>query len=260
MTIWGSAYESLSLEEKCAELNRLIAEWREPGFVSVRPARVVPDTTNREGTGISAMHVHFVAHSIQSEGFETRDDVTGAGHDVPFLVREVTGAASELGGESLAKWARAQAENAELPPAQPWAAADGEEYFCSLGNSHFFQALNHFGAASRRKFRRRGDDAAPVAYSAAADAPLRSALDGGVRSVVLRREMPKQERRFVSQMLNAAFEYSVDVDAGGGVRVDPGREVRQFGSFGGLTKHADAWQLDELVEMKARNLGLTIVR
>ena len=101
MTIWGSAYESLSLEEKCAELNRLIAEWREPGFVSVRPARVVPDTTNREGTGISAMHVHFVAHSIQCEGFETRDDVTGAGHDVPFLVREVTGAASELGGESL---------------------------------------------------------------------------------------------------------------------------------------------------------------
>ena len=38
-----------------------------------------------------------------------------------------------------------QAENEEYPPRQLWASRPGEAFFCSLGNSHFFQALNLVG-------------------------------------------------------------------------------------------------------------------
>ena len=71
--------------------------------------------------------------------------------------------------------------------------------------------------------------------------------------MVLRGDMPKDERKFVAQMLNAAYEYMWVTDpATGDVRVDIEREIRSFTSFDGLIKHADAWQLDELIEMRMR--------
>lgn len=75
----------------------------------------------------------------------------------------------------------------------------------------------------------------------------------GVEGVVLKAEMPKDERKFVSQMLNAAFEYRWVTDlATGGVRVDHDQEFRNFTSFEGMVKHADAWQLDEIIEMRMK--------
>ena len=199
-TIWGSAYEHMSDAERVAELNRLIARWREPGFFYVRPALVVPDLTNREGTGISPKHVHWVALQMQNKGFEPHNDRTGAGHDLPFLVREQHGAASELGEGSLAQWQRLQLEHPDLPPPQP-AARDGDEFFCSLGNGHFFQALNLFGTSHRRLFRGEGVErtAPDRRYEIGDDVRLRSAVEEGVRSIVLRPGMAKAERKFVCQ-------------------------------------------------------------
>ena len=89
----GTRYEKMNQAQKVAALNALIAEWREPGFVRVKPARVIPDTTNREGTGVSAMHVHYIAVSMQMNGFTPRDHMTGKGMAV-WLAMPMTRAMS----------------------------------------------------------------------------------------------------------------------------------------------------------------------
>jgi hypothetical protein len=248
----GTKYEAMHGAEKVAALNALIAEWREPGMVRVRPAHVVPDTTNRENTGISAMHVHYIAASMARQGFTPRDSATGAGHDLPILVRETTGSASALGAESLQKWCASQARNSDYPPSQPWTGKPDEVFFCSLGNGHFFQALNLFGSEHRRKFDSEGQPTDEV-YSMQGDPKLAEAVALGVDALVLRQGIPKADRKFVTTMLNSTFEYLWAVDADGTVRVDQGTEIRQFTSFDGLTKHSDSFQLDEIIEMRLRH-------
>lgn len=248
----GTKYEAMDGAEKVAALNALIAEWREPSMVRVQPARVVPDTTNRENTGISAMHVHYIANLMVRQGFTPRDNETGKGHDLPLLVRETAGSESPLGAESLTKWRAAQALNADYPPSQPWMGRDGEQFFCSLGNGHFFQALNLFGTEHKCKF---DDDGRPTEqrYSMDADPQLRLAVETGVESVVLQQGMPKADRKFVTTMLNSTFEYRWKVGSDGSISVDPAEEIRQFTSFDGLTKHSDSYQLDEIIEMRLRH-------
>ena len=134
---------------------------------------------------------------------------------------------------------------------------DEEEFFCSLGNGHFFQALNLFTTSHRCKFAYEpppGDTRKwPERYSTAHDPVLHAAVHEGVEGVVLRQGISKAERKFVSQMLNAAFEYVWVTDArDGSVRVDQQQQFRSFTSFDGMVKHADSWQLDEIVEMHMR--------
>ena len=63
--------------------------YREPGGLRfVRSDLVVPDLTNRERTGLSVEHVHYVAGCFATEGFRTRDLNEEEGHDVPVLVDE----------------------------------------------------------------------------------------------------------------------------------------------------------------------------
>eukprot|EP00937_MAST-01D_sp_MAST-1D-sp2_P005340 g5340.t1 len=297
-TLVGSnKYQRMTEKQKIDELNRLIERWREPSLADVRPCFVVPDTTNREHTGLSAGHVHYVATQMGT-GFTARD-ADGGGHDMPVVIRET--AASELGRLSLRKWHRAVESNAHFPPLHPRlrAAFDAIDdpraeqpaFFCSLGNGHFFQALNCFGNETTRMFGAEEPPplppaaaAAPAAVAAAsdgasrsaasaaspplrtalevaalpsryvvgADAALRRALDVGVRAIVLRAGIPKAERKFVSLMLNSTFEYRWSVGADGRVTVDSGDEFRRFTSFDGLTKHADSHQLDEIIELKLR--------
>ena len=255
--IVASAFEDLDERQRLAEMNRIIAAWREPRLVRVRPARVVPDTTNRDGTGLSANHLHYIATSMQTSGFTPRDHMTASGHDLPvFVGPEKVGESSTLGADSLAKWRHAQEDSMhELPAVQEWATQSGEAFYCSLGNGHFFQALNLFGSAARCKFRDEppaGSEPAewPEVYTTAGDVPLHAAVHEGVEGVVLRPQISKSERKFVSQMLNAAYEYRWIVDAKTGeAHIDTDTTVREFTSFDGLVKHADSWQLDELVEL-----------
>ena len=272
--IISSEYEDLSEAARIDELNKLIAEWREPGFVRVPPVRVIPCTTNRDGTGLSSYHLHHIASNMVMEGFTAREHASGTGHDLPLLVRERITAPSELGMDSLAKWQRASAANAEqFPPLPAWAAVDAASkredadhespnahYFCSLGNGHFFQALNLIRSSARCKFFDEPPDACdprpwPEHYSTTAERhpTLHAAIHEGVEAVILRPDMPKAARKFVSQMLNAAYEYKWVHDAhSGAVSVNAREQVRAFTSFEGMVKHADAWQLDEIVEMHMR--------
>ena len=64
--------------------------------------------------------------------------------------------------------------------------------------------------------------------------------------------MPKMDRKFISIMLNSTFEFKWTVAADGAVRVEHGQEFRKCTNFGGLTKHADSFQLDELLEIRQR--------
>ena len=250
----GTKYEAMSGYEKVEELNALIAEWREPGFVRVIPNRVIPCTTNRESTGISAMHMHYIANLIVQHGFTPRNHAVGSGHDLPILVREVTGRkVSPLGNESMDKWRATQTRRpGDYPPVQAWMGVTGEEFFCSLGNGHFFQALNLFGAEHGRKFDGNGEPT-QERYSTTADPLLAAAVEVGVEALVLGRGMPKSARRFVTTMLNSTFEFRWRVAADGTVRVDPSTEFRKFTSFDGLVKHADSFQLDEIIEMRLRH-------
>ena len=63
--------------------------------------------------------------------------------------------------------------------------------------------------------------------------------------------MPKSARKFVTAMLNSTFEFLWRVVADGAVRVDPSTEFRQF-TFDSLVKHADSFQLDEIIGMRLR--------
>lgn len=372
--VGNNQYQQLTERQKIFALNLLIEQWREPQLVVVRPNLVIPCTTNREHTGLSAVHVHYIASQMQEGGFKKRRR-DGSGHDMPVLVRESVRAPSDLGIESLRKWSRSCETQPHFPPvashvttalhsdrystggslfqqlntdrsvalpgidpdatngshnaasagataattgcavsggssfqssnvrshagasskASPRARTNLQEacFFCSLGNGHFFQALNLFGSRHPKMFDSAvdGDDIVVAAakdaasrgvtgdrdatsdaavsaassasvktaisegrprYSADGDALLREALDVGVEALVLRADMPKAERKFVSLMLNSTFEYRWTVGSDGSVRVDGSDEFRRFTSFDGLTKHADSFQLDEIVSLKLK--------
>ena len=121
-------------EQKLDALNKLIAKWREPGVHAIRPCDVVPDTTNRENTGLSVVHCHYLATLMESEGFHKRDGQRG--HDIPVLVKE--SAQSELGSESLQRWR--EASSVEGFASCPVSDAASTVFYTSLGNGHFFQA------------------------------------------------------------------------------------------------------------------------
>jgi hypothetical protein len=265
-----SAYEQLTLEEKVEAMNVLLELWREPGLVPVPPALVIPDTTNREHTGLSGNHVHYIAHKMQTEGFMARDHERGTGHDLPIVVRESR--ESAFGVESFGKWGKALMRNRDLPRTALGTAAaatvihdDGtragalrhseaaalaapHEFFCSLGNGHFFQSLNLFHTEHPCKHSLTGYSR----YTTDGDTDLHAAVHRGVPSLVLRQGMSKVDRKFVSVMLNSSFEYRWRSRPDGSVRVDLSEEFRQFGSFDGLAKHADAYELDEIIDQKMK--------
>jgi hypothetical protein len=94
---------------------------------------------------------------------------------------------------SFEKWKQITADTEGFPPTRISDATP--EFFCSLGNGHFSQALNLFRNDSRSIFT--GEP-----YSVGKDDNLRQALDEGVSSIVLSCTMPLHDRKFVSEMLN----------------------------------------------------------
>ena len=286
---------AMSEDDKIAKMNDLITRWRLPGLVRVQPSQVIPDTTNRENTGLSTVHVHYIACKMESDGFQPRG--TPDGHDLPIVVQE--NCESALGLESLMRWQAALVESkgvlaSRLPPYTPPASAayasDASTaaaalsaasaassasstsasstssasasssasstssasspyppFFTSLGNGHFFQALNLFGARHRCLFAEDGEDRR---YRTEQDPLLRVAVERGVECVVLGPGMTHADRKFVSQMLNSAFEYQMVVERGAEGRVVIDRSVRKGKEptmFEAMTKNADSYELGALV-------------
>ena len=135
--------------------------------------------------------MHYIARSIAQQGFTPRNHATGAGHDLPIVVRETSGSESPLGAESLEKWRSTQVgrHGVDYPPEQPWMGRTGEEFFCSLGNGHFFQALNLYWAQHSRKFDDEGQVREQLTpwQQCACRPSLTSAGDGGGPCVVAHR-------------------------------------------------------------------------
>ena len=196
-------------------------------------------TTNRENTGLSVVHCHYIACQMEADGFQPREHAKG--HDLPVVVRESSG--SDLGRESVCKWLKALDETRGFPPLQVDPEMPGLEIFCSLGNGHFFQSLNLFGTRSVCLF----GEGEERAYSMDSDARLQKAVHEGVASIVLKPGITRKDRKFVSLMLNSAFEYQWIVNADGTVRIDPTGK-REASLFDGMTKTADAFELGALVQ------------
>ena len=189
---------SLMTEKKKILLfNAVLQHYREPGPLQpIVPRFVIPDTTNRGNTGLSVEHAHWVASKMQKEGFAPRTGTgpRATGHDLPIVVREST--YTEFGPESLLKWQRQVESEPGFAPIRlhttsaatpPTSGGDGEEeeddcieFFGSLGNGHFFQALNLFFAEHPSLW------AAGQRYRIGGDAKLRKAVEHGVPGVVLR--------------------------------------------------------------------------
>ncbi|KAH9253649.1 hypothetical protein BASA81_008267 [Batrachochytrium salamandrivorans] len=245
-----SHYDHLSVEEKVAKLNELIDMWREPEMATILPRVVIPDTTNRENTGLSPNHVHYLADKMQRNGFVPRNNVTGTGHDLPILVRET--AESAYGSQSLEKWSQAVERKPDLPRTPLGLGQHQGEFFCSLGNGHFFQALNLFGTKHECKF---PQSTGHKRYWTLFDNKLHSAVNEGIPSIVLGNGIPLLDRKFISIMLNSTFEFRwvlVDPSSKGSsqVRLDNSETFREFSTLDGLTKHADAFELDEIIDQK----------
>lgn len=148
------------------------------------------------------------------------------------------------GKESLEKWQATVQKKQDLPPIR----VNASSFFCSLGNGHFFQALNLFGSEHECKFPKVTNRAK---YTTRYDGALHDAVNDGIVCVVLRPDIPLKDRKFISLMLNTTFEYKWVVDLKTAkVRLDLNQEFRQFETFDGLTKSADAFELDEIIEMK----------
>ncbi|KAK3249421.1 hypothetical protein CYMTET_41147 [Cymbomonas tetramitiformis] len=209
--------------------------WREDKVVKVKSSSVVPDATNRDRTGLSLEHVHFIATLMSQNGFQKR--VGNQGHDIPVLVRETC--ESDQGKRSLEKWRRLTKEVVGFPIVEV-----PKEYFCSLGNGHFTQALNLFRTEATSIF-------SGQKFKIAEDKDLREALECGVESIVLSRDMPWQDRKFISEMLNRTHDgVTWLVEKNGAITIKKAEFDKKTPQWEALSKVCDAEQLSCLIRSK----------
>eukprot|EP00740_Mantoniella_antarctica_P018799 CAMPEP_0198682886 /NCGR_PEP_ID=MMETSP1468-20131203/9614_1 /TAXON_ID=1461545 /ORGANISM="Mantoniella sp, Strain CCMP1436" /LENGTH=252 /DNA_ID=CAMNT_0044426357 /DNA_START=33 /DNA_END=788 /DNA_ORIENTATION=- len=192
------------------------------GLVMVLPEDVLPDWTNRERTGVSLEHCHYLAHRFRDDGFQPRNQGRG-GHDVPVVVVS-------------------QANPGDTPGLPPCAhcthdTADtvgSSNMFTSLGSSHFNQALN----LHRLEWTSIFDGC--VYDSVRRDAALRHAVRHGVASIVLRGEIPENDRKFISETLNKMHGYSFELESASG-QVRLRRWADEDGCMGTHSEGAAPW-------------------
>ena len=230
---------------KVEELKFLLELWREDKVVKVKSSNIVPDSSNRGHTGLSIDHVHFIASSILKNGFRSREgDVKQRQriqpHDIPVLCRG--GPACPIAVESLKYWK----DTVLKEPLFPKVIIDANnEWFTSLGNGHFTQALNLFRYKSISKF-----TGVPFVVPST-DPKLWSALNDGVESIVLRQETPIETRREIASLLNDTHDYKWTLDVNGKVDISPENcYLERFTQFEAQAKVADSEALSALVQLE----------
>lgn len=222
--------------EEVGLLSALVQQWREPEICKVCPRTVVPDFTNRAQTGLGVELVHFIATSITQKGFNKRQG--NQGHDIPVVVREPVGSA--MHDEALAVWKTRVAEEEGFPPVR---VGQGEELFSSLGNGHFFQALNLYDCG------RSSINTPGLHYTIGSKESLREAVTLGVPSIVLRHATPRTVRAKIAALLNSKrdFHWSLEEDGTVDTAKVNSREDDKVSQFEWLSKGMDAQQVDCLV-------------
>ncbi|CAE7227996.1 unnamed protein product [Symbiodinium natans] len=227
-------YNTKKDAEEVSLLCALVSQWREPTTCKVCPRMVIPDFTNRAQTGLGVELMHYVATSIKQKGFQKRSGRQG--HDIPVLVREPPGSDSKA--EALRVWRARVAEEEGFPPVR---VQDNEEVFTSLGNGHFFQALNLF----QTEWKAINDD---TRYCVGSDKLLNEALNEGVVSVILRHSTPRPVRAKIAELLNAKREFQWTLKEDGTVDTGSSLENTDYCSqFEWLSKGMDAEQVNCLV-------------
>lgn len=217
-------------------LQTLIAQWREPGLHLVRPRQVVPDLTNRDGTGVGVELVHFVALSMREKGFKKRRGTEG--HDIPVVTREPPHSAFH--GEALTAWREKVAEDEGFPPVR----IDSEqEMFTSLGNGHFFQALNLYDCGCFA-INDKGE------YSVGKDVDLAEAISTGVPSIVLIPTTPRPVRAKISELLNTKREFLWTMHDDGTVDMSAQESTAHVTQFECMSKYLDSQQVNSLVRTR----------
>jgi len=213
----------------------LIEQWREPGLSNVRSHQVVPDATNRAQTGLGIELVHYVAICMMEKGFKKRQGKEG--HDIPVVVREPPG--SDTHQEALELWKGRVAEDDGFPPVR---ASTDQELFTSLGNGHFFQALNLFDCGCE------AINQAGRFYSSGKDKLLLEAITEGVPSIVLKHATPRPVRAKIATLLNTKRDYMWTLGEDGSVDTSAMEENTAYCSqFEWLSKGMDAHQVNCLV-------------
>ena len=147
------------------------------------------------------------------------------------------------GRDSLDKWERLKARVNEFPCVK---LDKSRPFFTSLGNGHFFQALNCHGERVECMF----DE---TRYGSQDQDPLLSeVLTSGVGCIVLRGDMPLDERLELSELLNSVFNENLGFVRGPGGIVSIGPVKRSKDKFLALSKTLDAFELSELVEIEMK--------
>ena len=229
-------------EEKILQFNKILEHYREDQTLcKIKPRDVVPDTTNRGNTGLSVRHAHYIACRIRDRGFIPRsgNGDTMKGHDLPIVIRESS--ESILGRETIVKWTKQVEQSEGFAPIHE---TTRESFFSSLGNGHFFAALNLFRTSRKCLW---DDDY----YNIGKDQNLRDAILNGVDSVILRSDIPRRERRFLSEVLNSAFTYAWDISKRGRtVRIThlSKSSDKKTSQFDALSKSLDSFELEVLIE------------
>merc|ERR1740130_1828534 len=221
-------------------LNRVISEYKESIEV-VAPRLVVPDFSNRGHTGLSIEHVHYLAKSFKEKGFIKRRG--GEGHDIPVLVREPT--TSDLGQKSIANWLSKLDEEQGFPPKEHYERLFKKpQFFTSLGNGHFNQALNLF-------FTESPDIYGTNKYVIGTDHNLKEAVYSGVESVILRSDIPLRDRETISKLLNSKREFKWSINADGTLNIcDAAEDMTTVKQFEAMSKVLDAQELNCLVRIE----------
>lgn len=217
-------------------LAALVSQWREPELSKVRSWQVVPDATNRSQTGLGIELVHYIAKQIGKKGFQKRQ--ANEGHDIPVVVREPPGSAFHA--EALALWKEKVAEEEAFPSIR---AKEDHELFTSLGNGHFFQALNCYDCEVMAI-----NDDTGHRYIVGQDKLLREAISEGVPSIVLAHGTPRPVRAKIAELLNAKRDFLWTLNDDGTVDVSDMHENNSYCSqFEWLSKGMDAIQVNCLV-------------
>ncbi|CAD7946185.1 unnamed protein product [Amoebophrya sp. A25] len=255
------------LLSKYAESTRLL---------TVKCECVIPDYSNRGHTGLSVEHVHKVAQSM-ARGFRVRDldDTEYQGYDIPVLVRETT--QTEGGKDALKNWSGIVMETPGFPKpsVQLLRKSKESELFCSLGNGHFFQALNCFRTGvksiwTQEGFARPDDhlsyvDSYVVPDEHGSNPMLRDAVLNGVPALVLKPDIPLKERVIICELLNKLSDYRWALKAGPSLATDPKDFVVDLDSlkevdvkqsqFELLSKALDGLELNCLVRQETGQSG-----
>lgn len=142
----------------------------------------------------------------------------------------------------MANWRAKLKDEQGFPPQEHYERLFKKpEFFTSLGNGHFNQALNLYFTESPDIY---GSDK----YTIGNDQNLKEAVYSGVSSVILKASLPLRDREIISKLLNSKREFKWNIKPDGSLSIfDAAEDMTQVKQFEAMSKVLDAVELNCLV-------------